>query len=383
MKSLTAGLAIETKGIFDEMQSRLRDLPVRVVLEQAGAADSTALLERVEQLHPDVLIVQSIQPAERMEQAIRKIRSASVPPVLIAVGSAGEPESIVAAMRAGASEYLYPPLAEKLRAALERIAAARGELSRGARTLGFFSAKGGCGATTIACHLAMEFQRQTDQRILLADLDMDAGMVQFFLKTKSRYSVLDAATNVHRLDFNFWKALVSNGMPRLEVIAAPPSMLSADFPELEPFRHVIRFTRPHYDLVLVDLGRSLNSFSMTVLEEIDESFLVTTLDVPALYRAKHVVETLMQAGYGRSRLRVIVNQLPKRLEVTLEEVEKMLGLPVYGTLPHEYGQLYEAYASGGLLPPASNLGRQFAHLASKIAGIVPEEKSKKKFPFFG
>jgi pilus assembly protein CpaE len=380
---LTAGLAIETKQIFDELQSCLRDLPVRVVLEQAGGADdSTGLVERVEKLHPDVLIIQSAQAADRIENAIRKVKATSVPPIVIAVGSVGEPEMIVSAMRAGASEYLYPPLAEKLRTAIERISAARSELSRGARTLGFLSAKGGCGATTVACHLAMEFQRQTDQRVLLADLDLDAGMVQFFLKTKSTYSVLDAVTNVHRLDLNFWKALVSNGVPRLEVIAAPPVVPSRELRASEAFRDVIRFTRRHYDLVLVDLGRSLTSFSMTVLDEIDESFLITTLDVPALYRAKHVVETLMQAGYGRNRLRILVNELPKRLEVTLDEVEKMLGLPIYSTLPHEYGQLYEAYASGGLLPPASNLGRHLARLASKVLGIVPEEKPKKKFPFF-
>jgi pilus assembly protein CpaE len=230
--------------------------------------------------------------------------------------------------------------------------------------------------------VAIEFQRRTEQHILLADFDVDAGMIRFFLKTKSPYSVMDAVSNVHRLDLNFWRALISNGMPRLEVIAAPIAAGTAVSPE-QPFPHVLRFARRQYDWIFVDLGRSLTALSMNVLEEIDESFLVTTLDVPALYQAKHIVQTLLESGYGRHRLHVILNRMPKRTEVTLGEVQQMLGVPVYSVLPADDQALYEAFASGALVSSASGLGAHFSRLAAKI-GDLPAQgtKSKRKFALF-
>ena len=66
--------------------------------------------------------------------------------------------------------------------------------------------------------------------MLLADLDLDAGMVAFLLKTKSPYSILDAVNNIHRLDASYWKALVSNGIPNVEIIAAPATLASKQQP---------------------------------------------------------------------------------------------------------------------------------------------------------
>jgi pilus assembly protein CpaE len=187
---------------------------------------------------------------------------------------------------------------------------------------------------------------------------------------------------VHRLDLNFWKALISNGIPRLEIIQAPQAS-GAPRPDEESFRHVLRFARSIYDWILVDLGRSLNLLSVGVLDEIDESFVVTTLDVPALYQAKQVLQKLIESGYGRNRLHVLLNRMPRRAEVTVEEVERMLGVPIYGMLPDDHGELYEAYAGGRLVPPASTLGTHFARLASRIAGVSAEEtKGKRRFSLF-
>ena len=60
--------------------------------------------------------------------------------------------------------------------------------------------------------------------MLLADLDVSAGMVAFLMKSVSPYSVADALNNVDRLDSSYWKALVSNGIPGLEVISAPTAV---------------------------------------------------------------------------------------------------------------------------------------------------------------
>ena len=97
--------------------------------------------------------------------------------------------------------------------------------------------------------------------------------------------------SLHRLDIHYWKALVSNGIPGVEIVASPLALASKLRPTEEQVRHVLAFVKPHYDWTLVDLGRSLSPICMAALEECDEACLVTTLEVPALHLAKPVSYT--------------------------------------------------------------------------------------------
>ncbi|MGB9604748.1 MAG: AAA family ATPase, partial [Bryobacteraceae bacterium] len=311
MRPLKTALLIASEQLLISARRVLDQLGVRVVFEQGALVNIPAAVARPAQARPEVVLVEIGELGERMAQVFREIRANSTPPALVAIHDAADPEKILAAMRAGACEFVYPPLESNLPPAIERIVAessGRRRQSAGGKTIGFFSAKGGCGATTVACHVAAELQRQTPQKIPLADLDLETGLIRFLMKTKSDYSVLDAAHNIDRLDEHFWRALISNGMPRLEVIAAPAVAASVEPPAEEAFQRVIRFARTLYDWVIVDLGRSLNPGTMNALEKIDEGYLVTTLEVPALYQAKQLITTLLSTGYGGERLRVILNR---------------------------------------------------------------------------
>ena len=223
-----------------------------------------------------------------------------------------------------------------------------------------------------------------NQKVLLMDLDLDAGMVSFITKTKSVYSVLDAVNNLHRLDIHYWKALVSNGIPGVEIVPSPLALASKQQPKDEQVRHVLGFARPHYDWTLVDLGRSLSHMGMAALEEIDEACLVTTLEVPALHQAKQIIQTLLDSGYGKGRIRLILNRSPKRLDITPGELEKMLGIPIFCMVPNDYPELYETYAEGRMLNRSSDLGKQIARLASKLTSLEDEKQgTKKRFGLFG
>lgn len=381
MNPLSIGLVISNQDLWSEVHACLKDLPVRVVMQQGAVGDWSLFVEQVERLRPEVFLFDITRSMKSFEEAMRSMKAVSLPPMVVALHTGAEPETILAAIRAGANEYLYPPLEAGLRKALERASAERLKRQVRARprakTLGFVSSKGGCGATTVACHVAVELQRITKQEILLADFDLDAGIVGFLMKAKTPYTLLDAVQNVHRLDLSYWKGLISNGQVSLEVIPAPPPATLRRSHDPEPFRHVLSFVRTAYDWVVADLGRNLNLFTMHLLEDVDEVFLVATLDLPALHQAKLVCQTLMDYGFSHNRLRLILNRMPKRSDLSSDEVERILGVPVYATLPNNYPELFEAYAQGRLLPSNSELGQQFGRLTMKIAGIeAPKSKSR-------
>jgi pilus assembly protein CpaE len=385
MYPLTIGLAIENRDLLEGVQACLSGLPYRVIVEHQDTGDLPAFIERLERMRPDVVLVDITNWKEPLEDLVTAIKSAIGDPMIIALNNHVDADTVLASLRAGINEFLYPPLQEPLRKALEKRSAERsrrrdGAQKAGGKAFGFLAAKGGCGATTLVCHVAQELGRQ-NQKVLLADLDLDAGMVSFITKTKSVYSILDAVNNLHRLDISYWKALVSNGIPGVEIVSSPLALASKQQPKDDQIRHVLAFARPHYDWTVVDLGRSLSRIAMAALEEIDETCLVTTLEVPALHQAKQIIQTLMDSGYGKNRIRLILNRSPKRLEITPGELEKMLGVPIFCMIPNDYPELYETYAEGRMLNRSSTLGKEISKLANKLAGIE-EEKTKKKFGLF-
>jgi pilus assembly protein CpaE len=384
----TVGVAIGAPELWEPVQEALRGLAVRVVMEQRDLRSWTSLIERLEFLRPEVVLLDITGLPLPLEDAVRGVRASLPDSMLVALDTTAQPETILAAMRAGANEFLYLPLGSNLRKAVARRAEVRPRPPENCRpsgrVLGFLAAKGGCGATTIACHLAVELGRVSAQRAehsLLADLDLQSGIVGFLMKVKSPYSVLDAVQNLHRLDISYWNALVSAEWPGLEIIAAPSGYLPKDAVPGESLGKVVTFARAHYAWTVVDLGCILNLATVTVIEEIDDIFLITTLEVPALHQAKLAVQTLVNAGFG-NRLHVILNRTPQRPDVTAEELERILGLPIDTMLPNDYYALYDAFCKGKLLPPGSHLSRQLSSFAMRLAG-APVEKGKRRFGLFG
>jgi len=386
MEPLTIGLVIEDKDIRLEVQAAIRDMPVRVLMDQPDVGDWTVFLEKLGRVRPDVLLVELTRLNLTLEEGVRRIKLSSAAPFVVVLHKSADPELILSALRAGANEYLFPPFDPNLGKALERLAGERnkqrGGTPQAGKTIAFLSAKGGCGSTTIACHVAVEIARQTRGQVLLADLDMDTGMVRFLMKSKSKYSMVDAVKNINRLDASLWKALVSNGFPGLEVVSAPGPSTPREAVSPEQLRHVLRFVKSGYPWSVVDLGRGINPTTMHTLEEVDATYLISTTELLSLHQAQEVADALKNSGYPRDRLHLILNRTPKRMPLTPEEIEKLLGISLFAVLPEENSELHACYTEGKLLSPTSQLGKHLGRAAARMAGIQADD-SRRKFSLFG
>src|SRR5207249_1420574 len=107
---------------------------------------------------------------------------------VVAISGGNDPDIILRSLRQGASEFLFQPFAiEQVGAALDRLHRLKGDSTRPSGDLGkvycVVPGKGACGASTVACNIAYQFQKRNPQRkLLLADLDMSTGTVSFLLK---------------------------------------------------------------------------------------------------------------------------------------------------------------------------------------------------------
>jgi pilus assembly protein CpaE len=388
MYPFTIALLISTPDLWDEVQAALKNLPVRVAFEMAAVDSLAVLVDKVERYRPEILLLDAATVEGRLAELVAAVRSASASPKVMVLDKSPDSERILAALRAGVSEYLYPPLDGTLKEAFERLSKDRDPRARPAaethkgRSFGFLSAKGGCGATTLACHAAVEMQVQTGKETVLADLDLSSGLVRFLMQAKTRYSVVDAMRNVERLDRSYWDGLVSNGRPGLDVLSAPLDESTRDLPHLHEIRHVLRFARNHYSWLIADLGHGLDALTWNAVEEMDELVLVSTMEVAALHRAKAIARQLRDAGFDKERLRLVVNRIPRKSEVTVEELERVLDLKVFDTIPNDYRALEQAYAEGRLLTSDQPVRQRIGRIAAKLAGVTQDTRRRGKFAIF-
>ena len=384
MKTANLLLALEDDLLRRDVNYLLEKSESPCSVQEQNPSDWRGLLNRVSQDRPEIVLIELAAIQSDLTNLLRALKRSSPQTKIVALHSSDDPQTILAAMRAGANEFIHPPFGETFAPALERVIDSHTEEQRPERrgkVIGFLSAKGGCGSTTLACHIAADLKSQTGQSVLLADLDFTSGMIGFLMKVGATYSILDAVTNLGRLDESLWKALVSEWKPGVGVIPSPDDFSYESAPGRDQLRQVVRFMRTQHDWVVLDLGRSFNEAAAALYQELDELLLISVLEVSALHGLKTVAQKLRDRGEDLSKLQLVLNRTPKMMDITHEDLQKVLGRPLYAMLPNDYPSLYQAYSTGTLLPANNRLAQQFSVLTTKLAGI-PAAKPQKKFSLF-
>jgi signal transduction histidine kinase/Flp pilus assembly CpaE family ATPase len=335
-----------------------------------------------------ILLDLNLPDAKGLNTVTQARRAAPGVPILVLTGLDDEATG-TQALKSGAQDYLVKGRFDGVHLIHAiRYARARTEglaLKPGAapnQVIGFLGAKGGCGVTTIVCHLGAEIGRQTGGKTLLADFDLVAGTVGFLMKATSPYSVLDAVDALDGLDMSSWRSIVSDRGPNLDILSAPATLAGRMLPRPERLAQLLKFARLNYSWTLVDLGRGLSEFSMRLLDHLDTSYLVTTPDVLALARTRQMIQSLQKSSYPPERIHIVVNRMTRTPPLALKDIERALKLPVAWILPDDPEMLAAAYIHGKLVPGRTALGEAFTRFAAGLAGIQQPKAAPRWLSFF-
>jgi pilus assembly protein CpaE len=384
---VTVAVAIGDQALRKQIVGALRSLRATIADEDCWQPETAELVAGIARLHTGIVLLGLGGLNGDPGELLTRIAALKAPPRVIAVNDSADPVAILKAMRSGAAEFIYPPFESGFAEAFNRVLAdclkqqPAPEASLG-RTIGFVSAKGGCGATTLACHAADYLRRVHRKCTLLADLDLCSGMAGVLLQISPHYSVADALQNLHRLDLTLWKAMVSVTPDGLDVIPAPPPPYDLG-PSSRKLSHLLRFWRSQYEITVADFGHGFTPLLADLVEWIDVLAVVSTNEVHALRQAKLILQGLEQRNQGAKRVRLVVNRMPKRPEIQVPELERIIGFPIQATLPNDYKSLAEAYAHPSLIEHTSFLGAHMAELAAVLAGIPAGRATKhRRFAIF-
>lgn len=292
------------------------------------------------------------------------------------------PDTLLETMRAGIREFLSPPFElQAVRQALERLEQALERkppsIESTDAVMAFLPSKAGVGCSTVALNTSMMLAQLPDTRTLLADFDLNCGMIAFMLQIDSQYSITSAVENAHQMDENLWEKLVKS-FGQLDVL--PAGKLVPGFRiEAIQIRYLLEFARRNYRAVCLDLSGILEKFSIEILHEANQIFLVCTPEVPSLHLAREKLRFLRSLDLG-GRVNILLNRAQRHTLIPLAEVEKLLELPVYMTFPNDYVGVHKALTAGKNVNPASELGAGFRVLAESIrSGSRPPQPVKPGF----
>jgi pilus assembly protein CpaE len=370
-------------------------------LLRAGGVPVGILEGRVEGVPPDLFVVDIRGDASSGMAAIERLRAAHDGVPIFAIAASAEPDLILQAMRAGANEFFpWNPggetqasraMEESFNGAVRRTAARREASAAGGRqpctTHVFLGAKGGAGTTTVSVNCAVELARLTKRPTIVIDLKPCLGEVALFLGVRPRFTVLDAIENLHRLDKDFLKELVTKHKSGLDILAGSEQFDRPNAHDAGAIEELLRALGKIYEHIVIDTGNMINACSIAALYAAETVFLVTNPDVPSIRNAQRLVDRVRQLGAGSERVKILLNRVSDQHLIAPKQIETALGLGIHHTFSSDYRAVSEALNSGVPLSLSNNseISSQFGSFTRQLVGRSEEAKPQpeKRRAFLG
>lgn len=245
-------------------------------------------------------------------------------------------------LRAGVREVVNPEdlaaLAEACRRSLDvsrRMLGVQGhEQSRSSgRVAVVFSAKGGCGKTTMATNLAVALAAGGRQRVCLVDLDLAFGDVAIALQLLPGRTIVDAIAMEGKLDEQGVKNLITPHSAGLDTICAPLEPGEAERIPVPVVTELLKVLRGMYDHVVIDTPPAFTEHVLAAFDGADAYVLLATLDIPALKNLRLTLDMLDLLGYPRESWQVVLNRSDSKVGLSIEDVEQTLKCPIAAQVP--------------------------------------------------
>jgi pilus assembly protein CpaE len=201
------------------------------------------------------------------------------------------------------------------------------------RLVTIFSAKGGCGKTTIATNLAVALADRGRREVCLVDLDLAFGDVAIALQLFPAHTIADAVGLAGSLDEAGLASLLTPHSPGLTTLVAPLEPGAAEGIPASLVADILRILKGMFDYVVVDTPPAFTDHVLAAFDASEVLGLLATLDVPALKNLKLTLETLDLLNYPRDKWRVILNRADAKVGLALHDVEATLSAAITAQIP--------------------------------------------------
>ncbi|MGH8915481.1 MAG: AAA family ATPase [Acidimicrobiia bacterium] len=358
-------------------------LPVARSIEEASQTIESGDLRML-------LLGPSFSNDESMEQ-IRTLHNQDPALVLMMVAESITADILRGAMRSGVSDIIEAPLDEaKIEAAIEQFGhdvlkrrsavkptAAPVRSERGS-IITISSAKGGSGKTVVATNVALLLNRLADKKVVLVDADLQFGDVCLLLQLEPRFTMVNAAHELHQLDGEMLDSLLTEHPSGLKVLAAPLEPAFADDITTAGLMQMLDILQDTYDYVIVDTASMLDELILSLIEKADEVLMVVDMDLPSVKNAKLALETLRLLKFSTQNVKLVMNRSNSKAKLDNKEIEGALKMEIAAAIPSDAAVPNSVNEGRPIVEtdPKGKVAKGFESVAELIAGKIPEGTSK-------
>lgn len=316
-----------------------------IVEKHARVGDVDVLLSREAGMLPEIVVLgeaMALPEALRLAVVIDRL----VPTAEIMLIGEQNAENAFAAMRSGVREIIAPNSTDdELAAILHRAAnnvsdrlkphLAQGVESTVTRstTVTVMSAKGGVGKSTVATSLAAGLARHAPMSTVLVDLDVQFGDAATLLDLTPEHTIADGFSSAAAMDTLILKTFLTAHSAGFYVLAGDESPTVGDHVRPADVKHLLKQLASQFRYVVVDTGAGLSDHTLAALEESDDAVVIASMDVTSIRAVRKELDVLGELDLLPARRHVVLNFVDRNTGLTVQDVEKVIGVPVSVVVP--------------------------------------------------
>ncbi len=224
-------------------------------------------------------------------------------------------------------------LSRQLRGGLTRPGTETEGPAPAGRVVTIFSAKGGCGKTTIATNVAISLAHGGTRRVCIIDLDLAFGDVAIMLQLVPERTIADLIPVADRIDETGIRTILTPYCPGVDALLAPVQPAVAEEVTRDLVADVIDLARSMFDYVVIDTAPHFNDVVLAALDASHLYVLVATPDLPALKNLRVTLDMFEMLDYQREHRVVVLNRADARVGLTAADIERVIRVPIAVHVP--------------------------------------------------
>lgn len=357
---------------IEALRSKIEDEEIITIGDSIGGAQA---LDKIENTSPDIIIMTLGAGDTDVLNLAERIILHRPKTFVILVADSLDVEIMQEAVKVGCHNLIEFPstskeFAEYIKSVYNNESIRIKSLSNkdtlvwASRVITVFGAKGGLGKSTIATNLAVKLAEKR-KKVALVDLDLQFGDLNIFLDLEPKDTIVELVQDVVTPNIDSVRSYMSVHSSGVHVLCAPRSPEYAELVSADRVQSLLSLLRTYYDYVIVDTSPSFTDVTITAIESSSILFFVTGLDISILRNSKLSV-SLLESLQQTDKIRLVVNRAVDMNSITINDVQKIIGYPIWAKIPSDYKVAVNALNRG--VPFVT--GAPNSKLSASISGLT-------------
>lgn len=310
-----------------------KDRLIKVIGE---AENGHKALELTLEMKPDILLVYYNMIEMDGFEVSEKVTTALSETSVIITSEKNDIDLIKKAMFHGAKDYFLTPfmgeaIIKTIRSIYDKDSQKRNvntshmpgsKKGKQSKIISIFSTKGGVGKSIIAVNTALALQRQTKEKVVIFDLDLQFGDVLLMVNKDPEYSVVDFINQCDEYTLENLK-LFMHEYEGISILASPVNPEFAEYVTAEHVSQIIDLLKQEYTYIIIDNPNNFDAVTLAALDVSENILLVTTMDIVSIKNVKIGLGIMNSLGYGDDKVKLVVNKANEKFGIKLKDLKSV------------------------------------------------------------